>query len=862
MADETLFGRGRGDREEPPDVDQVFSRAVERQLEEQRELNRLVQETTDRLAALEEGLRSFRDQTATNLTGLRAEMHDHTARLGEEVGQQVQRVAAEVDRLRSTSTDHQVRLVQLAEAAESAISALEARQAQLSDQLADIDDRLRTDERPADALVTALDRFEVTLASRLDERFEALSHRLGRLQESLTAEDDTEIDLGEELAEIRARIDAVRDDAQRARHEAAEQDAAQRRADQQKLAERLRDELRHEIVDALRPLLDEQVPSTGEVEEALGRALAHHREGAVDEDRAALREELREDLREELRSRLSPLEDVRERVSGIDALHRRLDVLDQLRQRMEALDAGSEQRAATLRDDLHEELRSWSSPLEDVRERMSGIDALHDRLDALDDVPEQLTALAGIRDALEPLEGRLSGVTASLETLEGRLAVLEGHVGAQTQAVGSIAEDHGEALRGLAEDVSAVGPELASQVRHALAPIVDDVADLQEQLRLLRAGSTGDEEALAAFRDELSAVIADRLTEVREAASEHRDAVDEGLRVTRDAVAEHRESVAADLRADRDQLEERVGALLEAVELRLDDLDRVLETSLPETFARQREELAATLSDPLTVATERLAAAREELRAVADELGGLPGELDDHVARGMDRAVAVARNESLAVTRRVGESADRLDELQEGLTGLETSLVAYLEARDARLEEERMQVLRDLVEDFAEGLSRRDRSRLARRLDDVRQKVGSLTGGSDDTSGDGGPGADDPPEPPGRAQEPPAREDGAPDDGPPGLLAALLGDPEPSPAPEPAIEPAAPWEPAERADEDDSDDVDGVTDDVPEAGDPGEPGGTDDDDRGGTDTDVHHCPDCGFVAGNPGGLASHRRTHA
>lgn len=57
MVDETLFGRDRDDREEPPDVDQVFTRAVERQLEEQRELNRLVQETTERLSALEQGLR-------------------------------------------------------------------------------------------------------------------------------------------------------------------------------------------------------------------------------------------------------------------------------------------------------------------------------------------------------------------------------------------------------------------------------------------------------------------------------------------------------------------------------------------------------------------------------------------------------------------------------------------------------------------------------------------------------------------------------------------------------------------------------------------------------------------------------------
>lgn len=502
-------------------------------------------------------------------------------------------------------------------------------------------------------------------------------------------------------------------------------------------------------------------------------------------------------------------------------------------------------------------------------------------------------------EALAPLDSRLAEFTRGLETLEGRLGVLEGHVGAQTQAVGSIAEEHGEALRGIAEDVSAVGPELVSQVRRALGQIADDVADLQEQLRLLRAGSTGDEEALAAFRDELSAVIGERLTEVREAAGEHRDSVneglritrdavdeglratrdavaehretvdeglsatreavaehrdtvDEGLRVTRDAVAEHRRSIAADLRADRDELEERVGALLEAVEVRLDDVDEALGTSLPETLARQREELAARLSDPLSEATERLAAAREELRAVADELGGLPGELDDHVARGVDRAVTVARNESMAATRRVGEAADRLDELQQGLAGLETSLVAYLEARDARMEEERMQVLRDLVEEFAEGLSRRDRSRLARRLDDVRQKVGSLTGSGDGPSGDRGSGAPEPRETPAR---PGAEEVGDPGDGPPGLLAALLGDPEPEPAPEEAGEPTPPWGAEDGPAPDGADTAasgDGA--DTDPGGDAVEPAAT--------QAEGHPCPECGFVAGNAGGLASHRRTHA
>lgn len=724
VADESLFGRGRGDRSEgAPDVDKVFSRAVERQLEEQRELNRLVQETTDRLAALEDGLRSFRDQTATNLTSLRAEVQDHTARLGEDVAERLQQVAAEVDRLRSSSTDHQVRLVQLAEAAEAAISALEVRQQQLTEELADVSEQLRTDDRH-EAVVAALDRFEIGLASRFDDRFGGISHRLGRLQEQVQETTRGMVEAGEDRTALERELGEIR------------------------------------------ALIEEQRSSTELLEQTTERVV----------ERA-------------LTPRDESLDEVRERLSGLDALHRRLDVLGQLRQRLDAL--GS----------------------------------VPDRLDALDAIPARMDVLDEIRDTLAPLDARLDQLRGGLETLDSRLTVLEGHVETQTRAVTTSAEEHGDALRRVEEATVSAGPELVSQVRRALAPVADDLADLQDQLRLLRASSADDEENLAALRTELADVITTQLAEVRAALDEQRATVDARMRATSDSVDEHREAVASDLRAHREELEAQVGALLEAVETRLDDIDTLLGTSLPGSLARQRDELASALSEPLAGASERLASAREELRGVAAELGGLPGELDQQIARGLERAVDAARDEARTATRQVEEATGRLDEVQERLSGLETSLVTYLEARDARLERERMEVLRDLVEEFAEGLSRRDRRRLGRRLDEVRERVAASLPGGDATSG---------------SHETEPQEPEPQDDEPRGLLAALLG------------EPAGTSVEEQLGEDGDELAAHELAADQPLEGEPIEEPGD----------DGHRCPECGFVAGNAGGLASHRRTHA
>lgn len=883
MADETLFERGRGDRsDDAPDVERVFSRAVERQLEEQQELNRLVKDTTDRLAALEQGLRSLREQTATNLTGLRSEMQDHTARLGDQVGEQIQQVAAEVDRLRGTSTDHQVRLVQLAEAAESAINALEARHVRLTDELTDVNEQLRADDRlDADALVATLDRFEMSLASRLDERFGALSHRLGRLQEQV--QEDDGIDLAEELDEVRARIDALREHTDEVSREAAQRGAAQRRTEQQRLAERLREELRRELLDALGPLLEEQRPSSEEIEETVDGVVAR-RVGALD---ATL-----DRLASSLRSRTEELDG---RIAA---------VADRLGEQAAERDEVAAEDRARLHEELRgqrEELRMQLEPLDEVRQRLSGIDALHRRLDVLGQVQRQLEAMRDVPDRLEALES-LEEVPGRLEALDSRLAVLEGHVGTQTEAVATFADDHERALRHVADTAAAVGPELVSHVRRALAPIAEDIADLDDQLRLVRASSTGDEETLEALRERLTEVIGMRLADVghalaehretvdtamratadavgdhrravdaamrttSESVGEHRDAVDRSLRASREAMSEHRESIAADLRADREALDEEVSAVLEAVETRLDDLDRALGTSLPETLARQREELASTLSEPLSDATERLVAAREELRGVAAELGGLPGELDGHLATTLDQAVGAAREEARTATSQVLEAVDRLDTVQEGLSGLENSLVAYLEARDVRLEHERMQVLRDLIEELAEGLSRRDRRRLARRLDEVREKIGLSTAPTD--VDDSGPAGD----PDGGGERP-------------GLLAALLGESDPSERSEPSEPEVVDERPAETDTAGGASEMSDTATEAPDAflerllgeedelaeatvQDEAEDEVQDDDEvddeieDARAPDDGHPCPECGFVAGNAGGLASHRRTHA
>ncbi|MDQ4130818.1 MAG: hypothetical protein M3133_07510, partial [Actinomycetota bacterium] len=182
--DEALFERGPWQPEEPPSdldasVERLFSDAVERQVAEQRTLNRLVEAATDRLAGLETDLRGLRDSTSTQVVALRLELQEGVTRLADDVQARFRELAEDMDRLRATSTDHAARLVQMTQT--------------VTETLADVDERLRgggeggAQPDPAGSIEARIGPYLLAIRQQLDERFAELGDRLGQVQQRVAA---------------------------------------------------------------------------------------------------------------------------------------------------------------------------------------------------------------------------------------------------------------------------------------------------------------------------------------------------------------------------------------------------------------------------------------------------------------------------------------------------------------------------------------------------------------------------------------------------------------------------------------------------------------------------------------------------
>lgn len=535
VVEDARSAHGRADDPLDARVERAFSDAVDRQVAQQRALNQLVETAADRLGAIEAALRSLRETTSTQGVALRAEFQEGVARLAEDVQERFGKLASELDRLRRSSTDHAVRLVQVVRATDASLQSLEERQARLSDQLAELEDR-----EPGVDLSTFAGPSPTTAP-----------------------------EIGGHLADLRDRVAALGD-------------------------------------------------------ELMGR---------------------------------------------ID---------DRDREMRERLEAALDERLGRVEDRLAEFTGGVTDHLRDVR----------------DEVGQRLGAATGRLGAL-------------VDDLEARIHLSE------------------------------------------------------ERAAATRAAS---EERLDRLEDQLAAV--------------------------------HRE-----IREDLDAVRELTG----------DRLDEVA-TEVRETFAD---------------AAERLARTDGELRGVASELSGFGSDLDARVGGAIERAVTVARSEAHDASADVEAAAARIEAVLRRVTDLESNLVAYLDSRDRRLEEQRSRIFTELLDEFADVLSRRQRRRVASALDSARERVVERFSSGDDTSSADAPSADMPgdgaeagPEP-----APDATAGEAPGHAPRGLLAELLGDEE----------------------------IDGAA--QPDGAPPAEPSAARDEEQG------HVCPECGFVAKSGGGLASHRRAH-
>lgn len=311
--------------------------------------------------------------------------------------------------------------------------------------------------------------------------------------------------------------------------------------------------------------------------------------------------------------------------------------------------------------------------LEGLREELAGrVRALERRLEALaaDRRPaEELTEhlRAGVADALgeglggvlEELTGRLGAVE---EGLAGRLETVEdalGEIGAeQRELQASIVRAAGLASEAVEASEGAAGALTAHTARVESA--VERAGDeLRERLaETVGASLAGDLQALAG---DVTSRVSEEVRPAREALRETGEALRTELEDLRDEVRAVRDEQRAEMREaleQRDHLQERIADRLDGFHARLN---------------RMVEELESTGAE-----------IRSDARRASSDMHG---------------------------------AFERLDAAAEHLSRLEASFVEYLEVSEQRAERARVGALRDLLGQLLEGLSARQRRRLAARLE-------------------------------------------------------------------------------------------------------------------------------------------------
>lgn len=433
----------------------------------------------------------------------------------------------------------------------------------------------------------------------------------------------------------------------------------------------------------------------------------------------------------------------------------------------------------------------------------------------LREITESLSALRARLDELGDRPGGTADGAGRTQQVERAFSELRHHVSAQSVAVRAELQTAVEGVRG----------ELDAAVRGLRA-------DLDGTLDALRAEVADALASLGAdVRHSLGAVHEDIRQVVEHSAERERGHGGRGTAA--DDTGVDPEAVAATV---ADRVGERVAsALRDELEVRLGRLEE-----------RMDERLGAGIG-PVWDPGERL---EERLDEVAEHL--------DRLARRLD-ALGAVRGEFEQAVERLVDPVGTLQEASAHLAHLDTVLVDYLDMREQRVRRERDAVLRAVVDRLVEGLSDRQRQRLAGRLADLPQAPAPARP----------PQASQPPRASQSQQAEPAatwRATSAPQ--PPGSGAEWGGAgsaPQRSGSGAAAPwRPAAAWRPPHLAPTA-SPAAQTAPPQRPGAGAGGSsPAATGDEPASGGDPEArpgHVCEVCGFVAKSAGGLGSHRRVH-
>lgn len=101
----------------------------------------------------------------------------------------------------------------------------------------------------------------------------------------------------------------------------------------------------------------------------------------------------------------------------------------------------------------------------------------------------------------------------------------------------------------------------------------------------------------------------------------------------------------------------------------------------------------------------------------ADEVDAARAALEEAITAGVDAVRRAGEAAVAAVSTRLDTAVERMGELLARVGALEDALTHHLDELDRRQADERARLTQAFAEQFADGLSRRDRRRLARRLE-------------------------------------------------------------------------------------------------------------------------------------------------
>jgi hypothetical protein len=322
--------------------------------------------------------------------------------------------------------------------------------------------------------------------------------------------------------------------------------------------------------------------------------------------------------------------------------------------------------------------------------------------------PVVAASLTGLRAEITELEERLAAiedtVDALSERLESRIASLDDRLAALLQSMNAeraAASQHREKTSEALQEQAGALDEWAEAVRAGLEDLGEAVAT--------SLGNLGETLQDPASRDADRRHLEALVTEVMTAIDESTRPIDEQLTSLQggilDGFADARERLLAELGTVLESLERASVETRDNVELQLTELRNDFADALDEV----REHVDDTVGGSSANVVEALAELRTDWKSradivVAEGRASAQGVLEDVQATLAEQVDAIG-----TVSGTIGGGTERL-------VAAGQALLAYLADRDRSLERERDRVLHEVLEEFAAGLTPRERRAVASRV--------------------------------------------------------------------------------------------------------------------------------------------------